>query len=544
MYTSPLDGTSFHEPARYGGDGDPGPQLIEHYDAEHRGKSRPALETRRAQIISRTAELESYTRRSQAQASELDDLIAEQIVVDDLIKRDDVLARRSQIQKLSRMAQDPANLERPQGAPALVKGLGDRLETPQEAIQRAGNPWRDEGGPLDRESGAGYVSRAHTAIEAMSERLSHDGSEKLAGLLSLRPSTFETTYEIRNREDIRRSAEFVLALSNPFYESAFRHILRHPMEFTGGTGHLMWSDEERRAYTDVMACRATLIEDTGTGGQYILPLYLDPSIILSNAGAASPWRGFCRTVTTTSNTYNFATSAGTTANWLAEATVSTDTTPVIAQGVITPRKLACFITSSFEEIADSDFGTQVPMLVADARGRLEEAAFVTGNGTTQPKGTVTAATVDGNTGLLTVANAVAQFSLLANLPVRFRTGDARPAWVANILVINAMRALTAFTAATESIVDDSTSPPKMFGYPLYESTTMDGVLTTGGHKGLLFMDGNSYLIVDRLGTTVIYDPLVSGTGGILPAGIAGWFAYARVGADAAVPTALRVHSTT
>jgi HK97 family phage major capsid protein len=336
----------------------------------------------------------------------------------------------------------------------------------------------------------------------------------------------------------------VLALSNPFYESAFRHILRHPLEFTGGTGHLMWNDDERRAYTDVMACRATLLEDSGTGGQWILPLYLDPSIILSNAGAASPWRGFCRTVTTTSNTYNFATSAGVTAGWLAEAAVSSDNTPTLAQGQITPRKLAMFITSSFEETADSDFGTQVPMLVADARNRLEEAAFVTGNGTTQPKGAVTAATVDGNTGLLTVANAVAQFSLLANLPVRFRTGNARPAWVANILVINAMRALTAFSAATSSIVDDDTNPPRMFGYPLYESTTMDGVLTTGGHKGLLFMDGSSYLIVDRLGTSVIFDPLVSGTGGILPAGVNGWFAYARVGADAAVATALRVHSTT
>ena len=108
--------------------------------------------------------------------------------------------------------------------------------------------------------------------------------------------------------------------------------------------------------------------------------------------------------------------------------------------------------------------------------------------------------MDGNTGLLTVANAVAQFSLLANLPVRFRVGDqaANPFWVANILVINAMRALTAFSASTNSIVNDETNPPTMFGYPLLESTTMDGVLTTGGHKGLLFFDANSYIIANRI----------------------------------------------
>jgi predicted phage gp36 major capsid-like protein len=70
------------------------------------------------------------------------------------------------------------------------------------------------------------------------------------------------------------------------------------------------------------------------------------------------------------------------------------------------------------------------------------------------------------------------------------------------------------------------------------------VLTTGGHKGLLLMDGNSYLIVDRIGTQMIYEPLVPGTGGINPAGLAGWFAWSRVGGDVATATALRVHSTT
>lgn len=70
---------------------------------------------------------------------------------------------------------------------------------------------------------------------------------------------------------------------------------------------------------------------------------------------------------------------------------------------------------------------------------------------------------------------------------------------------------------------------------------MDGVLTTGGHKGLLLFDAQSYIICDRIGTSVIYEPLVPGAGGINPAG---WFAYARVGADTPTATALRVHSTT
>jgi hypothetical protein len=280
--------------------------LLEHYLDAHAGKPRTELTARRAEIITRTAELEGYSRRSQAQAGELDGLIAEQIAVDDLIKRADVETRRAEIDRITRMAADESNLERPGGAigaPAVVKGLGDRAERPAEVIQRIGNPWRDGGGPLNRETGAGLVSRAHSAIEGQAERLTHDGAEKLAGLLSERPCSFGP-YEVRTQEDIARSAELVLALSSPHYETAFRAILRNPEAFRGGTGVLMWSDEERQAYTDVMACRAALIENTGTGGAYLLPLYLDPQIMLTNAGAANPWRRVCRNVTTTSSTWN------------------------------------------------------------------------------------------------------------------------------------------------------------------------------------------------------------------------------------------------
>jgi hypothetical protein len=189
----------------------------------------------------------------------------------------DVHARAEKIEHIKRVAQDPANLEGPAtfpGAPALVSDRrSDRTERPDEVIQRMrSNPWRDNDGPLAHrvESSAGLAARAHTAIEGQSERLTHDGAEKLAGLLSPRPSTFGP-YELRTAEDIARSAELVLALSNPHYESAFRHILKAPMEFRGGTGMLRWNDEERQAYVDVVACRAALIENTGTGGAYPAP---------------------------------------------------------------------------------------------------------------------------------------------------------------------------------------------------------------------------------------------------------------------------------
>ena len=75
--------------------------LLEHYLDAHAGKPRTELTARRAEIITRTAELEGYSRRSQAQAGELDGLIAEQIAVDDLIKRADVETRRAEIGRAS-----------------------------------------------------------------------------------------------------------------------------------------------------------------------------------------------------------------------------------------------------------------------------------------------------------------------------------------------------------------------------------------------------------------------------------------------------------
>jgi predicted phage gp36 major capsid-like protein len=142
-----------------------------------------------------------------------------------------------------------------------------------------------------------------------------------------------------------------------------------------------------------------------------------------------------------------------------------------------------------------------------------------------------------------VANGPAVYTLLSDLPVRFRVGDqAKPYWVANIAVTNLLRQVAPFAAATESIVSDDTSPPTMFGYPLLESTTMDASNATGGHKNLLFFDANSFIIAERLGTTVVMDPMISGAGSILPVGVVGWYGYRRVTSDTSTATSLRVHN--
>ena len=73
-----------------------------------------------------------------------------------------------------------------------------------------------------------------------------------------------------------------------------------------------------------------------------------PSIILTNAGSANPWRRISRIVQTTSNTWNGVNSAGVNAAWLAEGNIVVDATPTLGNVVVTPVKAAAWVFGSYE----------------------------------------------------------------------------------------------------------------------------------------------------------------------------------------------------
>src|SRR5690348_12346910 len=134
---------------------DPLARLYEENLAAHQDGNRAGWLTRRSEVHGRLAELEGYARRSNAQDEELHRLTSELAVLGSLIDQDDVAQRAENIEHIKRLAADPANCERIDGAPAVVKGLGDRAETAAETLQRMrSNPWcAEDGGPL-----AGHTS--------------------------------------------------------------------------------------------------------------------------------------------------------------------------------------------------------------------------------------------------------------------------------------------------------------------------------------------------------------------------------------------------
>jgi HK97 family phage major capsid protein len=523
--------------------------LLEHYFDAHTGKPRSELTDRRGQIIARTAELEGYPRRSQAQAAELDGLIAEQIAVDDLIKRADVEARQAEISRATGLMKDPANLERPVGAPPLVKGLGDRRETAAEVLQRAGNPWRDpDGGPLSRtETGAGLISRAHTALEALEPQLTRDGCQKLADAMA-EETAWPGVMIKRSKQEQADAAELWLALSNPHYAEAFRSVLRYPGEFigAGGTGFETLTDDQRQAWRDVRTnelCRTAFAETSGAVGAFAIPLDLHPDIILTNAGSANPFRKLARSVVSTTNVAEFVTSAGSTANWLAEGTAVADTTPTLAQLAITHYKESVWIYGSFEVLQDSALGTQVPALIADAKDRLEVVAFTTGTGSAQPFGIITHGTSDATVGVLTAAMV---YGLHQALPPRFRVGDgAKPVWLANVSIVNALRQLPSFSGSVTSMVNDNQpdSIPEVLSIDIYEDSAMDASNALSGHKNLAILDMNSFVITNRQPEMLIYEGLFKDQATGRPSGQAGWFSWSRTGSDLTTATACQFHTT-
>lgn len=357
-------------------------------------------------------------------------------------------------------------------------------------------------------------SRAIDAVEQFAARsdqwgLQQDGAEQAVRMIEKAGTQFGTAV-----------ARQILTTGSPEYLAAFQAYLSDP----GG-----------------YSARAAMSLTSANGG-YLVPFTLDPTLIMTNAGSANPYRQYCTVKTTTTNDWNGVTSAGVSAEWTAEGIEAADASPTVGQLKITPQKADAYLFGSFEVLSDSDFAAQLPELLADAKDRIEETAFAVGTGTGQPKGIITAGISQNRAGTAAAGPAAQDiYALQAALPARFRGPRAQNVWVGNLNVLNSLRNIPAFTGSYQSIVNDNGPVPTLLGKPFLESTSVLGTYTTG-NKVLAYLDARQYYIVDRVGMSVVYDPIVLGTNR-RPTGQGAWYAFWRVGADAAVPAAIRTFAT-
>jgi HK97 family phage major capsid protein len=390
---------------------------------------------------------------------------------------------------------------------------------------RAGDPFRGLPERITMLGSTDIRTHAASALKVFSEEIPKAGTDLVGAMLEYDPTD--------------ATAEFVLATSDPLYRSAFMKWFKDPVH-----GTTTWSQDEALAYQRTYSVRAAMSLTPANGG-YLVPFTLDPTVILTNASSANPWRQYASVKTTSTNNWNGVTSAGVNAEWSAEAAEASDASPTVAQFTVTPQKADVYVVGSYEVLADTDFAQQFPTLLVDAKDRLEETAFAIGTGTGQPKGAITAGTVLAPTGSAAGPRIADVYNLQNALPARFRGPRSNVAWVAALPTINATRQLAKFTGSTDSMVDDSTDTPRMLGKPVLESSSVSSTFANG-NKVLAYGDLSQYVIVDRIGVQLIYDPLVLGPNSTnrRPTGQGAYYAYWRTGGDLAVPTAIRVLSLT
>jgi HK97 family phage major capsid protein len=427
-----------------------------------------------------------------------------------------IIERMERVRGITRTAADPASREG--GADTGQRG------TP-EFMQRL-DPFDDlpavRGGMVRRSD---LISRALSAIEHDNRRhvLADDRAQAATAKVERQPHI----------------ARHLLLTGSDEYQEAFRQYLEDPL------------GEGRRT------AERALSLSTGSAG-FLLPYVLDPTIVLTSNGSTNPYRQLATIKQTTSNAWQGVNSAGVTAALLAEAAAATDASPTIGQIQIFPQKFAAWVFGSFEELGDSNFADQLPGLLADAKDVVEETQFAIGTGGTgnsaAPHGVLAAlgasqkvAAAEGTGGVFTgtgVGQAASNvYNTQAALGPRFRKSQS-VGWVANITNINKLRNLDQYggSAFWANFGDDT--PEQLVGKPIHESPSLTGSTGTGTGTGsavLLYGDWSKFIIVDRVGASMIYEPMVTGTGANanLPTGQAGWFYYWRAGSDVATANAFR-----
>lgn len=315
-----------------------------------------------------------------------------------------------------------------------------------------------------------------------------------------------------------RISRLCLATSSPEYVRAWSKV-------ASGRGHMI-SPEEQRALERAMSL-------TDSAGGYLVPFQLDPTVIITANGSRNQIRQIARQVVATGDTWNGISSGAVSWSWDAEATEVSDDATTFGQPSIPIYKAAGFVPISIEALADeANVTTEVARLLAFGRDVLEAAAFISGTGSGQPTGIITALVAAAPS---IVASATADTFAIADiyavdnaLPARYR---ADASWLANRSVYNRVRAFDTQGGAGMWERVGSDMPAQLLGRPIYEAEDMDGTINAGAENYfMVYGDFSNYVIADRIGMSVEFIPHLVGANR-RPTGQRGWYAYYRVGAD-------------
>lgn len=333
--------------------------------------------------------------------------------------------------------------------------------------------------------------------------------------------------------------QWATATGDPAYARAFAKIASDPTR-----GHLLWEADEQRAYQAVASVQANLrgMSHTDNAGGYMVPLVLDPSILITNAGTTNSVVNVARVVSTVSESWQGVTSAGVTAEWKAEATEAADGTPTLASVPIPVHMGSAYVPYSYELDQDvPTFTAELQKVLLDSAINLAATAYTTGTGTGQPKGFIKA--LDGSAS--EVAPLVAEtfsaadvYALIEALPPRFR---ANATWMANLTVLDKIDQFET-TNGAKQFPQVGADPSILLRRAVVENSDMDGAWNTAASADNFILcvgDFREFIIASRIGATIDFIPHVFGANG-RPTGERGAHLWFRTGSDVSTVNAFRL----
>jgi HK97 family phage major capsid protein len=379
----------------------------------------------------------------------------------------------------------------------------------------------DYSGRGDLDSGRWAIDRAFNA-----GHLPAEAAEKAAALID-------------NGTDTDRSlaAQWASAAGSEHYRTAFAKLMADPVK-----GHLTWTAQEGDAYRATARVQNAMSTTAGNGG-YMIPLTLDPAIMLTNDGSNNPLRQLATVKQTMTDAWQGVTSAGATSEWKEEAAEAADGSPTLGNPSIPVFFGDSFLPYSYEVGMDADnFLGELVDVLRDSADNLMATAYTTGNGTTAPQGIVTGlagtASEINTTGSETL-DVSDPYALQNALPARFSAGAT---WQAHIATMNAYRRFETTNGAHE-FPELRQNPPYLLGKRFFENSNMDGAINaaaTANNYALIYGDvRRGFFIVDRVGSTIELIPNLMGENG-RPTGQRGALLWFRTGSKVVVPQALRL----
>ena len=340
----------------------------------------------------------------------------------------------------------------------------------------------------------------------------------------------EIEKQVRKSTDIARR---ILVTENEAYRSAWQKLVTDPQAAA------LLTNEERTAVQAWTEYRA-MSEGTTTAGGFGIPVFIDPSIIMTAQGTDNPFLELCKQVDVNTNAWKGVSSAGVTWSFDAEGSAVSDDSPTLAQPVVNVYMARGFLPYSIELGQDyPGFADEMATLLSAGYDELlvDKLTRGAGTGSGEPTGILTALSANTNVRVaLTTAGTVGApdpYKVWQALPQRFRRNAS---WLMSVATNNAIRQLgtaNVYHAYTVNLPQDWADT--LFRRAVRESPYMpDNTTNTTAPIGIAVVgDFSNYVIARRGGMSVELVPQLFDVTNNRPTGQRGWFAYSRIGGASA-----------